>query len=45
MHQTCRRKPRHLVGYGVGAWCGAGDVVETEGHGGVLHDVAGVYDI
>lgn len=43
--QTCRRKPRHLVGYGVGAWCGAGDVVETVGHGGVLHDITGVDDV
>lgn len=42
---TRRRKPRHLVGYGVGAWCGTSDVVESVGHGGVLHDVTGMDDI
>ena len=45
-HQTCRRsKLRHLAGDGVGARCGAGDVVESVGHGGVLHDVTGVDDV
>ena len=43
--KTCRGKPRHLVGYGVGAWCCAGNVVESIGDGGVLHDVTGVDDI
>lgn len=46
-HQTCthRSKPRYLVGYSVGAWCGAGNVVETIGHGSILHDVTGVDDV
>lgn len=35
----------NLVGYGVCARRGAGDVVEAVGHGGVLHDVAGVDDV
>lgn len=42
---TCRRKSRHLVGYGVGAWCGTSDVVESVGHGGVFHNVTRVDDI
>lgn len=44
-HRTFKRKPRHLVGDGVGAWRGAGDVVESVGHGGVLHDVTGMDDV
>lgn len=35
----------YLVGYGVGARCGAGDVVETVGHGSILHDITGVNDV
>ena len=45
IHQTCTRKPWYLVGYGVGAWCGAGDVVETIGNGGVLHDITSMDDV
>lgn len=44
-NQTCRANPRHLVGYGVGARCGARDVVESVGHGGILHDVTSMNDI
>lgn len=35
----------NLVGYGVGARCGAGDVVESVGYGGILHDVTGMDDV
>lgn len=35
----------YLVSYGVGARDGAGDVVESVGHGGVLNDVTGVDDV
>lgn len=38
-------KPWHLVGYSVAARCGTSDVVESVGHGGVLHDVTGMDDI
>lgn len=43
--QSCRRKPWYLVGYSVGVWRGAGDVVETVGDGGVLHDITGMDDV
>lgn len=45
LHTHAEEKPRHLVGHGVAAWCGASDVVESVGHGGVLHDVTGMDDI
>lgn len=35
----------YLVSYGVGARDGAGDVVESVGHGGILNDVTGVDDV
>lgn len=38
-------KKKHLVGNGVGARCGANDVVESEGYGGVFHDVTSVDDV
>lgn len=40
-----KNNSKHLVGDGVGPRRGAGDVVETVGDGGVLHDVAGVEDV
>lgn len=35
----------YLVRYGVGAGDGAGDVVESVGHGGILNNVTGVDDV
>lgn len=35
----------YLVSYCIGAWCGAGYVVETIGNGGVLHDITSVDDV
>lgn len=43
--QSCLQVSRYLVSYGVGAGDGAGDVIKSVGHGGILNNVAGVDDI